>query len=780
MAQKWSKINNDMESINIFILTSEWQDVRGKNILQFYGISDDSIPVEFIISTVKPVFFIDRKASLEGLTVRYFRKNLKLKSFSGVDADVLYFNTMRELKNAAEFCKSRSILTFETDVDPARRFLMERFINAQVNLSGESITRGKIISFLNPKIKPAEANPQFKIVSLDIETGSQSNSLYSIACHVTSRKDDEKIVFMIGDTTKKKPAYLKLFPSEKDLIQNFLEWFKECDPDIIIGWHVIGFDLMFLEKKFQENEIPFNLGRGKTKVTLRKRNSGGYFAYLPGRIVIDGPPALRSAFYSFEDFKLDTVAKELLGIGKTIKPEQNKIKEIERLFKEDKKNLAEYNLQDTVLVTNIFQKTGLIDLSVKRAKLSGLLIDHLGMMTAAFDHFFLPNIHRSGFVAPNVEDLEEMQHAAGGYVIEPKPGLYDNVIVLDFKSLYPSIIQTFKIDPISRLLSETDTIITPTGLKFSSTKHFLPGFIETLMTKRAEAKKNNDAHLSQAIKILMNSFYGVMGSYGCRFYHPDLPTAITGTGQWLLLGSKSFIESIGYEVLYGDTDSLFVKLNHCEGINVESLGKNLALDLNKYWLTALQKDFKVKSYLEVEYEKYYRKFILTQARGSESGAKKRYAGLLSKNGNEKLEFVGMEFVRSDWTRLAKDFQVELYKKIFNNEEIIEWVRKFVNQLLEGLYNDKLVYRKRLRKDVDQYVKNIPPQVKAAKLIGTSSGYIEYIITKRGPVPIELDVSDIDYQHYIEKQLKPIADSILTLLGQSFDQIVNSTQLNFFD
>ena len=273
MAQKWSKINNDMESINVFILTSEWKDVRGENILQFYGISDDCIPVEFIISTVKPVFFIDRNATLEGLTVRYLRKNLKLKSFSGVDADVLYFNTMKELKTAAEFCKSRNILTFETDVDPARRFLMERFINAQVNLTGEAITKEKIISFLNPKVKPAEASPQFKIVSLDIETGSQSNSLYSIACHVTSRKDDEKIVFMIGDTTKKKPAYLKLFPSEKDLIQNFLEWFKECDPDIIIGWHVIGFDLMFLEKKFQENEIPFNLGRGKTKVTLRKRNN---------------------------------------------------------------------------------------------------------------------------------------------------------------------------------------------------------------------------------------------------------------------------------------------------------------------------------------------------------------------------------------------------------------------------------------------------------------------------------------------------------------------------
>ncbi|MHB1688416.1 MAG: DNA polymerase II [Ignavibacteriaceae bacterium] len=772
-------VKNSVEIINVFLLTGGWQDIGGKNVLIYYGISGESIPVEIIIDNAKPVFFIDRSASLEGLKVQCQRKSLPLKSFSGIDADVLYFNTMKDLKSAAEDFRSKNISTFEADVDPARRYLMERFINVQMNITGKKIQREKIITFINPKIKPAEVNPQFKILSIDIETGANNNLLYSIAAHLSSKDDGQKIVFMIGDSSKKVPKYLRLFPDEKDLIKNFLEWFKECDPDFIIGWHVIGFDLMFLEKKFQENEIPFDLGRGKTKVALRKRKSGGYFAYIPGRVVIDGPPSLRAAFYSFEDFRLDTVAKELLGVGKTITPEQNKVKEIERLFKEDKKKLAEYNLQDAVLVTDIFKKTGLIDLSVKRAKLSGLLIDQLGMMTAAFDHFYLPKIHRNGFVAPNVEDLEETQHAAGGYVIDPKPGLYDDVIVLDFKSLYPSIIQTFKIDPVSRLMSDVDSIFTPTGLKFSSSKHFLPDFIAALMTQRTEAKKNNDAHLSQAIKILMNSFYGVMGSYGCRFYHPDLPTAITGTGQWLLLGSKSYLEQIGYEVLYGDTDSLFVKLKSGEGINADARGRSLALELNDYWMVTLLKDFKVKSYLEIEYEKYYRKFILTQARGSESGAKKRYAGLLSENGNEKLEFVGMEFVRSDWTRLAKDFQVELYKKVFNNEEITEWIRTFVNQVYEGNYNDKLIYRKRLRKDVDQYLKNIPPQVKAAKMIGTTGGFIDYVITKRGPVPVELDYSDIDYRHYVDKQLKPIADSILILLGQSFDEIIGSTQLNIF-
>ncbi len=104
--------------------------------------------------------------------------------------------------------------------------------------------------------------------------------------------------------------------------------------------------------------------------------------------------------------------------------------------------------------------------------------------------------------------------------MDPIPGIYDDVVVLDFKSLYPSIIQTFKIDPLSNLLSEKDTIETLNGYKFSSTKHFLPEFIDHLIEQRNIAKKKNDKALSQAIKILMNSFYGVMGSFGCRFYHP--------------------------------------------------------------------------------------------------------------------------------------------------------------------------------------------------------------------------------------------------------------------
>ena len=766
-----------IQNIKVFILTGEWLDVRGKNVLRFVGTSDKLGIVEMTFSN-NPVFFIQNKSVISNLSVPFSRKEVELKSFDGNKVDALYFNTQRDLKTAAEELEGKGIRTFESDIDPARRFLMERFINAQVQVEGTFTKKKNLTSFSNPKIDPCEFTPKLIIASIDIETGSQNNQLYSIAIHL-SGKDEERKVFIVSEEKTKLPDYIDTFENENELLRNFLKWFEEKDPDIIIGWHVIGFDLMFLERKCNELMIPFDIERADGRVSLRQRKPSGFFASVTGRIVIDGPVALRSSFFTFEDYRLETVAQEMLEEGKAISQDHNKVEEIERMFAEDKASLAEYNLKDAELVTNIFIKAGLTELSIRRAQLSGLLMDELGMMTAAFDHFFLPKLHRVGYVAPNVKDLQTSEHAAGGYVMDPIPGIYDDVIVLDFKSLYPSIIQTFKIDPYSNLKSDVDTIETLNSYKFSSTKHFLPEFIDQLIEQRNIAKKKKDKQLSQAIKILMNSFYGVMGSFGCRFYHPNLPTAITGTGQKLLMGSKSFLADNGYEVIYGDTDSLFVKLKEGEGEKAEENGNRIAADLNNFWSKKIQKEYNLKSYLEIEFEKYYRKFILTPARGSETGAKKRYAGMLVDEGKETIEFVGMEFVRSDWTRLAKEFQVELYSRIFNNEEIENWLREIVNKVKSGKYDEKLVYRKRLRKDIDEYTKNIPQHVKAARLLPEASGTVYYVITKRGPIPVELKHTDIDYDHYIERQLKPIADSVLILLGESFDSIVQSDQLSFF-
>jgi DNA polymerase-2 len=766
--------NEHLKSVlKAFLICDEWNDFNNRNTLIFWGISEKGA-VKLIIKN-KPVFFIDRSAKIPDIPFPYHRKEVKLKSFSLDPVDALYFNTQKDLLKTVEILNSANIKTYENDINPTRRFLMERGINAQVKIEGEYSEEENFLVYQNPRITPDQFTPNLKIASIDIETNVEDNSIYSYAIHQTHLDEEVKIVRVLGDSDKQLAENVYQHSSEKNLLQNFIDDIKLSDPDIIIGWNVLGFDISILAERAAVNNVKFSIGRDSSISKIIQRTAGRFFARISGRIVLDGPMTLRSSFYSFEDYKLETVAQELLGKGKIIDSQTDKINEINYLFKNDKIKLAEYNLTDAVLVSEIFKEVSIFDQLITRSKLTGLFLDQLGQMTAAFDHFYLPKMHKKGFVAPNIRDIKGTAHSAGGYVFDPKPGLYENVFVLDFKSLYPSIIQTFKIDPLSRLLADKEVIKTPVNIKFSKKDHILPDFITGLMIHRENAKEKNDIYLSQAIKILMNSFYGVMGSFGCRFYHPHLPDAITGTGQWLLKESKSFLEDDHTKVIYGDTDSLFVHITS-EIRNADEKGKEIESKLNKYWNERINCDFGLRSYLEIEFEKYYTKLILTSMRGREGGAKKRYAGLI---GNTEIEFIGMEYVRSDWTKLAKKFQYELYLKLFKEEDYEEWIRSFVNNLFNGNLNNELVYKKRLRKSTDQYTKSSPPHVKAARLIHQERGTVSYYMTKRGPIPIELKPKDFDYQHYVEKQLKPIADSVLMLFGKSFDSIIKSKQLDLF-
>ena len=173
-------------------------------------------------------------------------------------------------------------------------------------------------------------------------------------------------------------------------------------------------------------------------------------------------------------------------------------------------------------------------------------------------------------------------------------------------------------------------------------------------------------------------------------------------------------------------------------------------------------------------------------RGSSEGSKKRYAGM--KDG--ELVFKGLENVRSDWTVLAKVFQYELYKRVFTNEPVKQYINKTLNAVKAGKMDDELVYKKRLRKPLSSYVKSLPPHVKAARradklfeekglpLRYQSNTSIAYVITVQGPQTVETISAPLDYDHYIEKQIKPIADSILPMISLSFERIAN-TQLSLF-
>jgi DNA polymerase-2 len=174
----------------------------------------------------------------------------------------------------------------------------------------------------------------------------------------------------------------------------------------------------------------------------------------------------------------------------------------------------------------------------------------------------------------------------------------------------------------------------------------------------------------------------------------------------------------------------------------------------------------------MEYDKTYSKFIMPKLRGMEKGAKKRYAGLV----NGKLEITGLEAVRGDWTPLARKFQEELLLRVFKEQKIGDFVFNFVKDMRSGKYDNLLAYTKSLRKNLDEYKVNTPHKKAAMKLLSHKGkilgNSISYVMTKDGPEPLGYVHSDIDYNHYLEKQLKPLADSILLFFNLNFEELIS--------
>ncbi|MBT8132946.1 MAG: DNA polymerase II, partial [Gammaproteobacteria bacterium] len=378
--------------------------------------------------------------------------------------------------------------------------------------------------------------------------------------------------------------------------------------------------------------------------------------------------------------------------------------------------------------------------------------------------------------------------APGGYVMNSQPGMHDSVLVLDYKSLYPSIIRTFNVDPYARIAAtqqaDSDTVPGFDGARFSKTEYILPDIIEELWQARDRARLDGNKALSQAIKIIMNSFYGVLGTPGCRIHDSRLTSSITKRGHELIQRTVDLIEDEGYLVIYGDTDSVFVSLKgSLDNDSADDIGNHLVKIINDYWRDYLADTFDIESYLEMEFETHFTRFFMPTIRGSVKGSKKRYAGLvLDSNGEHRLIYKGLETVRTDWTQIAREFQRELYQRIFNDQPYEEYIRSTVDTLKSGKLDDKLVYRKRLRQKLSDYKKNIPPHaqaaIKAEKYFAENSrpsrykraGWIKYVITVNGPETLECHSSALNYEHYIEKQLTPIADTILAAFGSSMETI----------
>ncbi len=708
---------------------------------------------------------------------------------------------------------------YEADVRFATRFLIDRGIRGSLQVDGEWQPGGRIDRvYQNPELQPADWTPspgtELKVLSIDIETDPRIRRLLSVALHGCGASE----VLLFTPEGWETPAGAVPFRDERELLRAFCARLRELDPDILTGWNVVDFDLKVLSDMARRFGLVLDLARGSGSVHLRESRMpwSTHEAIIPGRVVADGIHLLRGAFIKMDEYSLDAVAREVLGEGKVnpkggkrnmrpggaedkplgSSPPENRGQEILDAFRHHRERFVRYNLTDARLVTDILDKLQLIELAVERSRLTGLPIDRIAGSIAAFDFLYLGELGKRGMVAPSVGMYQDEDAVAelGGHVLEPVTGLHHNVLVFDFKSLYPSLIRTFQIDPLGQLAGDASAplarptgndretaIVAPNGAAFRRDPGILPGLLDTLVPRREAAKARGDGVASHAIKILMNSFYGVLGTRACRFYRPELASAITSFGQELLLWTKQRLETHGYRVLYGDTDSLFVESGDDDPEAARSTGERLLSRLNREVAEWTLERWGAESRLELELETLYRQLFLPSMRHGRGGARKRYVGLVGEGDDAEVVFTGMEVVRRDWTDLAKRVQRELYGRLFAGEEIKAYLALVVNNLRGGRLDDLLVYRKGLRKNLKEYTATTPPHVAAARKLSHEPGrVISYLITTAGPEPAEERRHTIDHEHYVQKQIRPVAEPVLAILHLDFDKVIgDDAQLELF-
>ena len=540
-----------------FILHPTYRLVGGRPEIHLYGSLENGESFLVVDDRVRPYFFVPAArvqevarfgATVEPTDLRALDGTPVARVTTAVPGDV---PPLRQRLTAAGIC------AYEADLRFAYTYLRDRDLRGTIAIDGpwqpgERIRR----VYRNPTLAPADFPPRLRILSLDIETDRHADSLFAIG--LAGLGSDRVLIVGPGPLDR-----AECFPNEREVLQRFFALLDELDPDVLTGWNVVDFDLSVLQRLCRKHGIPFRLGRNAEEATIQRDQ--GFTrearALAPGRMVLDGLALTRGAFIRLDDYKLETAAQAFLGRGKLLTGE-GRGHEIELAFTHDRQKLVDYNLRDAELVLEILDHQRLVELAISRSRLTGMQLDRVGASIASIDVLYLSELRRRGRVAPSVTEHANAA-VAGGAVLDSVPGLFTDILVFDFKSLYPSIIRTFNIDPLtymapSEVGSARDLIRTPSGACFRREPGILPELVARLWEARDRARRAGDPLAAQAIKILMNSLYGVLAATTCRFFSPALANAITLTGQHLIHMAADEVRRLGHAVIYGDTDSLFV------------------------------------------------------------------------------------------------------------------------------------------------------------------------------------------------------------------------------
>ncbi len=361
-----------------FLLTRQARDIKGQTQIELW-LSTENGPTQLLIQGERPVFFIEQaqieqtKRFATSKQIAVDIRSLELKNFQLTPLAACYTQTTKDAFALQDELKQNDIVHFEGDVRLADRYLMERFIKGSMEFTGNQQSLNGFQRIQNAKCRTGEYQPKLHVVSLDLEC-SEKGILYSIG--LDSPVDSR--VIMIGEPEQAETP-IQWVKDEKALLDALIAWFKQFDPDVIVGWNVIDFDFRLLHKRAEWHNMKLILGRADQPSFFRSSTQSQQgFISIPGRVVLDGIDTLKTATYHFRSWSLESVSQELLGEGKEIHNVHDRMDEINRMYRSDKPSLAKYNLQDCVLVNKIFDHTHLLDFAIERSRLTGVELDRVG------------------------------------------------------------------------------------------------------------------------------------------------------------------------------------------------------------------------------------------------------------------------------------------------------------------------------------------------------------------------------------------------------------------
>jgi len=764
--------------IKFWPLDATYTVVGGVPEVRIFGVAEGGGRVVLVDRGFRPYFYVDcpscdpavvksqlgRIAPVEGIEVveRLFlgRPRRFVKVVARVPEDV------RRLREAAASLPGVSGV-YEADIRFYMRYLVDMGVVpcswnvADVEDAGERLGRLPVYRVAEWRGVVGGFPPPLRVLAFDIEVYNERGTPDPLR--------DPVVMLAVQTSDGRVEVFEASGRDDRGVLRSFVDALREFDPDVVVGYNSNKFDWPYLSERAKALGVPLRVDRvgGAPQQSVY-----GHWS-LVGRANVD----LFNIVEEFPEIKLKTLDRVAEYFGVMRRDERVLIPghKIYEYWRDESKRplLRQYVVDDVKSTYGLAER--LLPFLIQLSSVSGLPLDQVAAASVGnrVEWMLLRYAYKMGEVAPNREE-REYEPYKGAIVLEPRPGLYNDVLVLDFSSMYPNVMMRYNLSPDTYL--EPGEPEPPGGVYTAPEvghrfRREPPGFVPQVLRQLVELRRLAREEMKRyspdspeyrvlderqkALKVMANAMYGYMGWVGARWYKREVAESVTAFARSILRDVIDYAKKLGIVVLYGDTDSLFVK----KGGDVEKLAKYVE---EKYGI-------------DIKVDKDYSTVLFTEA-------KKRYAGLLR---DGRIDIVGFEVVRGDWSELAKDVQLRVIELILRSRDAAEARRRvtqYVREVVEALKNyrfnlDDLVIWKTLDKELDEY-KAYTPHLHAALLLrksgykvgkGTAVGYVvvrggEKISERAVPYILVDDVKKIDVDYYIERQVIPAALRIAEVIG----------------